>query len=81
MKVKVSVYSLEKSTKTNYYRNLKKRLVDKMLITFEGKAIETCSFHRWIEPDMVRNNMEKPGHQIQFILVMFKLKLVEAPIL
>jgi hypothetical protein len=33
----------------NYYRNLKRRQVEKNLITFERKVIATCGFHHSIE--------------------------------
>jgi hypothetical protein len=38
-----------RDTKRHQYPFLKKRRLGRMLVTFEGKVIETCGFHRWID--------------------------------
>jgi hypothetical protein len=54
--------------------------VEKMLINFEGKVIETCAFHRWIEGGMVCDNMGISDRQVQFILGEVQTQTCRVPI-
>jgi hypothetical protein len=51
-----------------------------MLINFEGKVIETCGFHRWLEAGMACDNMGISDLQVQFILGEVQTQTCRVPI-